>query len=268
MIGKKYIPLDDAAETIHAKAGIKPNTTIREIIEKSAMGEITLFIPIAGLHGSQYDNNGTHIPEPITLRVGVTGVTKLVVHNHEMPNKSIQGHYAFVPVTEMGRFQTALALGREYHIKRANRIGGDGYWEFRENIPLSTAYLCVQEDLLDGLIADNEGAAMLTETGKRDPGSQGTASPIKERKRSASNDTLVLLNNALDEMEMESGKTPSWQELVAYVLGGDFRHQCVQEYCCDEGLLITNRFHLLSDEITLDRKGIKRRYQEVIYSKK
>lgn len=87
---------------------------------------------------------------------------------------------------------------------------------------------------------------------------------FKKRKSMNDTDALVLLNAALNEMELENKKTPEWTELASYVLGDKFNHSNIQT-ACDKGQAISNRFHCLADGTKLTRERIRRTYKETIF---
>ena len=99
---------------------------------------------------------------------------------------------------------------------------------------------------------------------KRTAKSKGKSNEIKERYCKNKTDALVLLNAALDQMKAQYRKTPSWSELAAYVLGGEFDHPTIQ-LKCDTGQIIKNRIHYLADGSKLTRERIRRTCVENIF---
>lgn len=80
-------------------------------------------------------------------------------------------------------------------------------------------------------------------------------------------ETLALLHTALDEIEQSTGITPDPEELVLYVLGGEFNHRNIQKRD-PESVSIKRRKLYLTDGTTLDAERIKRRYKETIFPDK
>ncbi|MGZ8944037.1 MAG: hypothetical protein ACXW1W_01275 [Methylococcaceae bacterium] len=92
------------------------------------------------------------------------------------------------------------------------------------------------------------------------------ASKIKPRNTTRGNETLDLLHTALDELETQNSKTPSHSELVAFVLGDDFKHPNIQEYLdAGKNIPIERRKLSLTNGRVLDAAGITRRYKDNIY---
>ncbi|MEQ1739653.1 MAG: hypothetical protein ABL884_07075, partial [Methyloglobulus sp.] len=111
-----------------------------------------------------------------------------------------------------------------------------------------------------GQLDEIKGTDGLMNTNKNAPA-------FKVRKHKNQTDALVLLSAAIEEMEKKSGKTPSWTELAAYVLSGTFEHSNINESCCGEGVLISNRYLILANGSKLNRKAISKCYTTTIYPK-
>lgn len=79
-------------------------------------------------------------------------------------------------------------------------------------------------------------------------------------------DSLVLLYAALDEIEQNTGNTPTCDELALHVLSSEFKHQNIHEILNPDAP-IKRRELKLSDGKTIDYIKIKRTYKEVIFSK-
>lgn len=92
-----------------------------------------------------------------------------------------------------------------------------------------------------------------------------TVIKIKSRNKQRDNDAIIMLHAALDEMECKNEKTPSHDELAAFVLSGDFKHSNIQIFTYAEGSLIDGREMILTDGTKLNKNGIIRRYRETIY---